>query len=215
MINAPELVAFTTKLQGLKYIVRWKGQFFWRDYPDPTAPERYESVADHSWRLAMLVLGIKDQLAQPLNLEKALTFALIHDIPEIIAGDASPLGEDGTGKHTYDQDPTLAAERHTREQAAANQIFRLMPPDQADWLYKAWEECEARVCFEAQLIKALDKIEALLQVLEYRQGNMFPEHLTFTLNRWRKYQDVDPAVKALGEEICRQMQERFKEFSLK
>jgi putative hydrolases of HD superfamily len=89
--------SFATLLEGLKKIERFKGQFYWRDYPEL---KRYESVADHSWRLAMLVILLEKQFSQNINLEKAIKIALIHDIPEILSGDASPLGEDGTGKHT-------------------------------------------------------------------------------------------------------------------
>ena len=34
-------------------------------------------------------------------MDKALKMALVHDIPEIIAGDASPLGESGTGEDSH------------------------------------------------------------------------------------------------------------------
>ena len=93
-----KILEFTSQIEMLKKMERYRGQFYWRDYPEQ---ERYESVADHSWRLGMMLILIKDELSQPLNVEKALKMALIHDAPEITAGDESPLGEDGTGKDTY------------------------------------------------------------------------------------------------------------------
>lgn len=80
---------FATSIEALKKIERFRGQYFWKDYPQLA---RYESVADHSWRLALLVAVFADKLSQPFNLEKGLKMALIHDLPELIAGDVSPLG---------------------------------------------------------------------------------------------------------------------------
>lgn len=74
--------SFSTFTEKLKLIERYKGQFYWKDYP---RLERYESVADHSWRLALLVLLVSDRLSKKINLEKALKMAIIHDIAEIIA----------------------------------------------------------------------------------------------------------------------------------
>lgn len=100
---------FASELEKLKKLERFKGQPFWRDYPELP---RYESVADHSWRLGMLVLMFSGKLAQKLDLEKALKLVLVHDLPEIITGDGSPIGEDGTGETTYAFDREKAHEKH-------------------------------------------------------------------------------------------------------
>lgn len=42
--------SFATAIEKLKFIERVKNQFFWCDYPELA---RYESVADHSWRVYM------------------------------------------------------------------------------------------------------------------------------------------------------------------
>ncbi|MBI3626834.1 HD domain-containing protein [Candidatus Uhrbacteria bacterium] len=97
-MNPKDLLDFITYIGQLKEIERWRGQFYWRDYPQQA---RYDSVADHTWRLAVILMLIKDKLSQPFNLEKALKMALIHDLPEIIAGDDNPLEGDGTGNNTY------------------------------------------------------------------------------------------------------------------
>jgi putative hydrolase of HD superfamily len=201
---------FASSLEGLKKLVRYQGQHFWEDYP---APKRYESVADHSWRLAMFVLTLKDHLSQPIDIEKALQMALVHDLPEIVAGDESPLGKDGTGKDTHAFDQTKADERHDREASAAKHLFGVLPKAQAQKLFHVWEEYEAQICFEAKVVLALDKIEALLQVLEYRQGHMFPEHLEFSTKYALKYADVDPAIRAFAESIVKEMRIMFKPFT--
>src|SRR6056297_1491823 len=48
---------------------------------------RQESVAEHSWRLALMVVLLAPHLGEPVNMEKALKMALIHDLVEAEAGD--------------------------------------------------------------------------------------------------------------------------------
>lgn len=84
---------FATELEKFKKLERYRGQCFWKDYPTPV---QYESDADHTWRLAMLVMMFSGRLSRPFQLEKALKMVLIHDLPEILTGDTSPLGESGT-----------------------------------------------------------------------------------------------------------------------
>lgn len=195
----------------LKLIERYKGQTYWRDYPSPS---RWDSVADHSWRLAMLVLTFSSKLSEPLNLEKSLTMALIHDIPEIIAGDASPLGESGTGQDSHAYNQKIQRERHQNEKSAAKAIFDKLDPADGEKLYKTWLEIEMLANFEAKVVKALDKIEAMYQVLEWREGHMFPEHLEFTIKYGSIGSDVDPAITEYSTYIEKQMRERYREFKL-
>lgn len=202
---------FASFVGALKEVERFRGQFYWRDYP---ARERYDSVADHSWRLALLVAMIEKRLSQPIDLGKALTMALIHDIPEITAGDASPLGTDGTGKDSHAYNADVAAARHKKEYAAAQTIFSKLPNGEGNRLFALWNECEEQTSFEARVIKALDKIEALLQVIRYQNGNLFPEHLDFTIAYALKYADVDPAVRALADHAVNELRTRFTPFTL-
>jgi 5'-deoxynucleotidase YfbR-like HD superfamily hydrolase len=198
-------------INQLKFIERFRGQVYWRDYP---APPRWESVADHSWRLAILVLTFANKLSKPLDLEKALKMALIHDIPEIITGDTSPLGESGTGEDSHAYNQAIQADRHNDEKSAAKAIFAKLDPEDGNKLYDLWLEIETLANFEARVVKALDKIEAMSQVLESREGHMFPEHLTFTTKYGSKGASVDPAIEEYAAYIAEQMQNQFKEFKL-
>lgn len=170
---------FAREIGKLKQLERFKGHHYWKDYPELP---RYESVADHTWRLGMLVLMFADQLTRKIDLEKALKMVLIHDLPEIIAGDESPIGDDGTGKKTHAYDPGIAQEKHLKEKEAATALFGMLPKAQAEALFEIWLEYEQQKSFESRVIKALDKIEALMQVLEYREGHLFEKHLEFTIS---------------------------------
>jgi 5'-deoxynucleotidase YfbR-like HD superfamily hydrolase len=128
--------------------------------------------------------------------------ALIHDIPEIITGDTSPLGESGTGEDSHAYNQAIQADRHNDEKSAAKAIFAKLDPEDGNKLYDLWLEIETLANFEARVVKALDKIEAMSQVLESREGHMFPEHLTFTTKYGSKGASVDPAIEEYAAYIA-------------
>ena len=52
-----------------------------------------ESVADHSFRVALMTMAIgnmKQQRGEIINLERALSLSLLHDLPELFLGDSDP-----------------------------------------------------------------------------------------------------------------------------
>jgi putative hydrolases of HD superfamily len=207
--SSQQIRTFSHLASQLKLIERFKGQKFWRDYP---AQDRWESVADHSWRLSLLVVLFAGKLAQPFDLTWALKMALIHDLPEIIAGDASPLGESGTGTDSHAYNSTIWNTRHKDEKAAAKAIFSKLGPAEAQGLCELWLEIETTSSFEAKVVKALDKIDAMTQVLEMQQGHMFPEHLEFTIKYGSKGSDIDPAISEYASHIAKELRTQYHEF---
>ena len=107
--------------------------------------EQPESVAAHSWGVAWLVLEL---LPEHLDLEKALSYAILHDLPEAQVGDITP----------HDGIPT--EEKHEREAAAAR---HLLPPSlAAKWLaYEAQDDAESR------FVRQLDRLDMALQAIVY------------------------------------------------
>lgn len=204
-----QLSDFSFVLGEAKRLERFKGQFFWKDYP---GIERFDSVADHSWRLAMLVLLLENSLAQKMDVAKALKMALVHDLPEILSGDDSPVGTDGTGNDSYAFNKEKEEEKYQREKASAEKIFKNLPKKLSKELYNLWMEYEKQESFESKIVKSLDKIEATIQVLEYRNGHMFPEHWEFTRKYGRKGSEIDPAIQEFGNLIVKEMGVKYKEF---
>jgi putative hydrolase of HD superfamily len=200
---------FTTFIEKLKKLERFKGQYYWRDYPEQS---RYESVADHTWRMAILVLLFEDRLSQPFQTEKALKMALIHDLPEIIAGDASPLGEDGTGKDTYAFRSDLKEAKFLAEKAAAEELFGKLPDPQQSELLDLWHEYERQDCFEAKVVKAFDKLECMLQIIEYQQGHMFPKHLDFVIDYPITHVKIDPAIEQFYQLLADKLRLAYNEY---
>lgn len=207
-IKASKILEFITTIEGLKKIERFKAQVFWDKYP---FPKRYESVADHTWRLAVMLIVVAKQLSKPIDLTKALTMALIHDIPEIITGDASPLGTDGTGKDSHAYNQKVAEERHQAEKEAAKSIFGKLDKEGADELYQLWLEYERQSSFEAKVIKALDRIEGKLQALEYSHGEVTQKNMSFILKYGVETFSIDPVIQELGTKVVEEFKQKFQE----
>jgi len=208
-LETKKLLTFFKTIQGLKEVIRFKNQVFWRDYP---FPERYESVADHTWRMAVMLMVMEKHLAQPINLAKALTMALLHDLPEIIAGDASPLGEKGTGEDAHPYNEEAAQKKRDAEEAAAQEIFGQLPEEQGQEFYGLWREYERQDSFEAKLVKAIDRIEGKLQALEYTKGNVYKQHQQFNVTYGNETYSIDPAIEELGMAVVEEFREQFKEY---
>jgi putative hydrolase of HD superfamily len=103
-----------------------------------------ESVAAHSWGMAVLALKL---CPDDLDLTKVLRLCLIHDLPEVIVGDLTPR----------DDRSTKAADEHAAMKALA-----------PEWL-PVFEEYEAQATPEAVFARRLDKLDMALQAYIYEQ----------------------------------------------
>ncbi|MEN9390488.1 MAG: hypothetical protein RLZZ283_588 [Candidatus Parcubacteria bacterium] len=209
MNDIKKIFEFTTYLEGFKKLERFVGQTFWREYPKP---HHYESNADHSWRMAMLLVVLESRLAQPIDFKKAMTMLLIHDIPELIAGDPSPLGASGTGEDSHAFNEKLAEEKFEREKSAAEIIFAKLPHAEAERLMELWLEFENQSSYEARVVRALDKFEGKLQCIEYTNSVMFKPHYDFTMRYGVDTFAVDPVIKELGDVLLKELETNYTEF---
>ena len=128
----------------------------WTKYPEITS--KVESVADHSFRIALMafVFGLQQQQGEgSLDVQKLVTIALVHDISESIVGDITP--------HCG-----ISKEEKNRLEVEAMQKFKDALGDVAGETIEAlWLEYENGSSREARVVKELDKLEMLLQASEY------------------------------------------------
>ncbi len=135
-----------------------------------------ESVADHSFRLALMA-WLLAQERPSLDAERAAVLALAHDVAEALAGDRTPfdtaLRTGAEREPLFRQrpvyDPAAEAEKTAAERAALREMAALLPAPVAAELIAAWEEYEAGQTPEARFVRQLDKLETVLQALEYRE----------------------------------------------
>jgi putative hydrolase of HD superfamily len=116
-----------------------------------TDTTRAESDAEHSWHLATFLLLLEDELPEA-DFTKVLKLALIHDLPEIYAGDANPYRSDLTNKEE-------------NEKAAADKLFNMLPSTPKLKFKQLFEEYLNQTTIEARLVKSADKLMPLIQNL--------------------------------------------------
>jgi putative hydrolase of HD superfamily len=155
-----------------------------RGIPD----QRCESVAEHSFAVAVLAMLLCDQRYPHLDSRRVVRMALVHDFAEIYAGDIIPA------------DNLPAVEKQARERTAIERIVADMPAGEA---YLAlWEEFEAGATPEAQLVRQVDRLEMALQAAVYRAdpdlGQDFDPGEFYASTR-RALQD--PALEALLSQL--------------
>ena len=112
-----------------------------------------ESVADHTFRMAILCMLYADR--NNLDTSKMLKMALIHDLPEAIIGDLMPSQKNAKTKKD--------------EKDAICEILSLLPEKQKAEYYAIWMEYQQGETKEAKAARQLDKIEMTLQAKEYEK----------------------------------------------
>lgn len=159
-----------------------------------TSNWRHESVAEHSWRLALMALLMKDQIPG-VDMDKVLRMCLIHDLGEAITGDIPSFEKTDANERT--------------EAKAIDGLVASLPQPLSGELAALFAEMEARETPEARVFKALDRMEAVLQHNEAPLETWIP--LEYELNRTYGTEDAAPYpfLKALREQMCRDTKEKI------
>jgi putative hydrolase of HD superfamily len=113
---------------------------------------RQESVAEHSWQMALMAVLMHRHLEHPVDLERTLAMITVHDLVEAIAGDV-PFFETGERK----------AMKRQRELAAIDEIRTSLPVETGELVAGLWHEFEARATPEAKFAVAIDNLEVQIQ----------------------------------------------------
>ncbi|MBQ1263955.1 MAG: HD domain-containing protein, partial [Oscillospiraceae bacterium] len=104
-----------------------------------TSNGRHESVAEHSWRMALMAWLMKDEFPE-LDMDKVIVMALIHDLGEAFTGDIPTFLK--TSADTQKEDDLLAAWVNTLPEPFCSEMTAL------------YAEMDARQTAEAKLYKA-------------------------------------------------------------
>ena len=107
-----------------------------------------ETVAAHSWRLAVFALLIAPEFPE-IDANKLLRMCLIHDFGEAITGDIPSFLKTDENERT--------------EENAVETLLSSLPNPQRAELTALFAEMDAHTTAEARLYKALDKMEAVIQ----------------------------------------------------
>lgn len=113
---------------------------------------RQESVAEHTWLMAILAMTLMPHIENPLDQAKVLRMIIIHDLAEAVTHDL-PVWEG-----VKDREKKIELERSAME----NMLASLDSQTQQEFM-ALWEEYEARESFEARFVKAIDALDVVAQ----------------------------------------------------
>ncbi|MDA0371183.1 MAG: HD domain-containing protein [Actinomycetota bacterium] len=140
------------------------------------ADGRRENTAEHSWHLAMYALVLAEHSNEDIDILHVLALCLVHDIVEIDAGD------------TFAYDVAANGDKEERERKAAERLFGLLPADQAEYLWRLWEEYEAMETPESRFANAVDRMQPAML-----------NHVAGDASTWKEHGVTTPqAVKRLS-----------------
>ncbi len=148
-----------------------------------------ESVAEHSYRTALLAMILAD--LQGLDAEKAVRMALLHDLAEAEVGDLTPEEKGGKGQtHILEEDEAM------------NRLLSPLPEPLSVRYSSLWREFRCVVSPEAEMVAQADKLEMFMQALEYQREGFDPSRL----NRFLRIE-----VRGLPKELLKEVIERNKD----
>ncbi|OJU14358.1 MAG: hypothetical protein BGN88_05630, partial [Clostridiales bacterium 43-6] len=128
---------------------------------------RRENDAEHSWHFALMALTLAEYAASDeVDINRVLKMALLHDLIEIYAGD------------TFAYDSTGNTDKEAREQAAADKLFALLPPEQAKEFRSLWEEFDEMETPDALYAASIDRLQPLLSNFNTEGHTWVKYHIT-------------------------------------
>lgn len=153
---------------------------------------RQESVAEHSWRMALMAYFLRDEFPT-VDLTRVLLMALLHDIGEVFTGDIP----------TFEKTDADRA----REHELRDKWIDALPAPYAAEVRSLFAEMDAMETEEAKIVKALDRMEAVITHNEGDPHTWLP--LEYDLQRTYGVKEAafTPVLKELRAEVNREVDE--------
>ena len=149
---------------------------------------RRESVAEHSWQMALMAILVAQHLTRPVDLLRVLEMIVVHDLTEAVTGDV-PAFEVSARQET----------KREREAEAAMRIRDALDDDTGRHVYALFLELETGGTSEAKLVHALDRLEVQIQHNLAPDETWEPVEYPMLFTRLRKPCAHDPFLAALAE----------------
>jgi putative hydrolases of HD superfamily len=121
-----------------------------------------ESIADHMFRMSHLTLVAPPSLTSKLDMWRCMKMCLIHDMAEALVGDITPI------------DNVPKVEKSRREAATMDYLTTRLLGNvhggiPGKHIRDVWQEYEDSQTPESVFVHDLDKVELLLQMVEYER----------------------------------------------
>jgi len=147
----------------------------WLDRGIP--PVEVESVADHTWRTALIAWLLSGEV-EGLDRNRVVLLALVHDLAEAVTGDLPPYNPDdlppvsdparrASFEHRQIMPDAQKQAKQAAEQSAMADLTAGLPGAMREEIVTLWQEMSDRRSPEARFVKEIDRLETFLQSREY------------------------------------------------
>ena len=162
-----------------------------------TAAGRPESVAEHSWRLALMAYWLKDDFPEA-DMDKVIRMCLIHDLGECFTGDIPSFL-----KTRSDDD---------REEGLLLAWVHSLPEPFRGEMAELYREMAERQSVEAKIFKALDNMEAVIQHNESPLSTWSENEFSLNLSYGADKAAFSPVLSALRQAVRAETEARIEAF---
>jgi putative hydrolase of HD superfamily len=161
-----------------------------------TSSGRHESVAEHSWRLAVMAMLCADDYPE-IDINKVIKMCLVHDFGEAVTGDIPAF--------------VKTENDEAEEEKAVQSILSMLPDDYKTELSGLFSEMNELKTDEAKLFKALDNLEAVLSHNEADISTWLPREYEENLTYGEQNCEWSQWTKTLREELKKDSQRKIEE----
>jgi len=142
-----------------------------------------ETIAEHTFRVAMMNWILATKAKPKLNLKKIIQISLAHDLCEVYAGDVTPffyyirdLPKEGKERKKFlrkwvrllkIKKERRGKEKFNLEKKSLLRLIKFLKPGTKREIFSSWLNGTKRFSKEGDFVKQIDKIETLLQAIEY------------------------------------------------
>ena len=151
-----------------------------------TSSGRHESVAEHSWRIALMAMLIAPEFPEA-DMNKVIRMCLIHDLGEAFTGDIPTFWKTNADVE--------------KEDAVFDRWVQTLPAETRLEFSALLAEMNALETREAKIYKALDKMEAVIQHNESDISTWLPLEYDLQLRYGAENVQFSPYFRALKETV--------------
>lgn len=144
-----------------------------------------------------MAIVLHQNLKNKPDLLKTLKMVLVHDLGEIYAGDIWAFKK-------------AKANKLKLEEAAIKKIVKSLEPKIRKELIKLWQEAEAGNTKEAKFVKALDRLEVLIQHNEADIKHLNRKELKFNFVHGLEQCAYDPFLKNMRQLLNKEFLKNYK-----
>ena len=159
-----------------------------------TSRRRPESVAEHSWRIALMAFFLRDEFPGA-DMDRVIRMCLIHDLGECFTGDIPTFNK-------------TADNEATEEQLLMDWVTAMPEPYRGE-MAALYEEMAVLQTTEAKIYKALDNMEAVLQHNEAPLDTWIEKEYTLNLTYGDDKVAFSPYLTALRAQLRKDSEEKI------